>query len=139
MKWRIPVLMAAGALGGYLGFLVADRELPLQILDMKPTVERVSPGDTLRVQYQVFRYRDCRMHVTRLIFDSERTMHVIAELDLPSGLPLGNDFLTTPVPVPLTATKGPAKYRIIVSYACNPLQRLWPLVAPPREVSFEII
>jgi hypothetical protein len=42
------------------------------------------------------------------------------------------------VPIPASATPGPATYRIITSYVCNAIHNLWPIVVTPPDVHFEI-
>jgi hypothetical protein len=127
-----------GMFGAWLGFLTIDREVPTVTYDARAITPVVSPGGELRVAYKMFRRRSCETNVDRFIFDSENVRHVLSDLSFNAGLPIGQDSYTVPVKVPDIAKKGRAVYRVTSSYVCNPIQRLWPIVGPAREIQFEI-
>ena len=142
-SWRYRLALAASItsmafLGGWLGFLAGDRDLPTVTYVAMALTPEVAPGADFRVKYVMRRIRSCEVHVDRFIFDGENIRHVLPSLELNAGLRLGEDQYTVPVRVPESAKPGRARYSVTSSYICNPLQRLWPIVGQQRDIWFDI-
>ncbi|MEP9376222.1 hypothetical protein ABLE91_05890 [Aquabacter sp. CN5-332] len=137
---RTIVWLVAGATGAYLCSLVIDREPPVIVTDSRLITPQVEPGGTLKVEVEIFRTRRCETSIDRFIFDSQGGRHILEPLELRSaGGARGEERYTNLIPVPLDAAPGPARYRSSATYRCNPLHRLSPITAEPREVQFEIM
>jgi hypothetical protein len=136
--WLGLSVAAMAFLGGWLGFLAGDRDIPTTTYSAQTLTPEVAPGGVFRVSYTMRRHRSCETHVDRFIYDSENTRHVLPPLDFNPGLRLGQDEYTVPVKVPEEAKRGPARYSVVSTYICNPLQKLWPIIGEQREIRFEI-
>lgn len=120
-----------------------DRKPPLELVGWN--IERpVYPGGPLRITLAVQRdmSRECDATVSRHIQDGRgfrfdlpqlvMDSHAIAALQ--ASLRDENRIL---VQMPDDAAPGPAKYVSALSYACNPVHRLWPMRVR-HELPFEI-
>jgi hypothetical protein len=139
VKYRLVFLFAlvsAALLGGWLGALAADRDLPTVVYSAEPVHPSVAAGGELRIDYVVRRIRSCNVSIDRFIYDRFKTRYELEDLNVNAGLPLGEDRFVQPVKVPLGVEPGPAIYRTASTYICNPLQRLWPIYAGTRDIGF---
>lgn len=140
MMWRITTLVAAGMLGGYIGFMASDRDVPIQYKSMAPTKEFVFKGTDLVIKHEALRRRSCATVVNRLIFDNHQERHVIPDLIFPEGLlPVGQDTFTVSITIPEKAAPGEATYRVVRHYKCNLLHNFWPITDGPYEFKFIIV
>jgi hypothetical protein len=141
VKYRVVflfALVAAALLGGWLGALAADRDMPTIIYSAEPTNPIVAAGGELRVDYVVRRLRSCNVSIDRFVIDKFKTRYELEDLNVNAGLPLGEDHFVQPIRVPPDAEPGPAVYRTASTYVCNPLQRLWPITGGVRDINFII-
>jgi hypothetical protein len=141
VKYRLVFLFAlisAALMGGWLGALAADRDLPTIVYSAEPVTPIVAAGGELRIDYVVRRLRSCSVSIDRFIYDKFKTRYELDDLNVNAGLPLGEDRFVQPVKVPLGLEPGPAVYRTASTYTCNPLQRLWPITGGARDISFII-
>ena len=139
MITKIVALAVAGFVGGWLGFSVSDRDVPVLIHSMSAAPAAASPGETVRMQYEATRVRSCATHVERLLFAADGQRFVLPDLEFASGtLPIGLDRFAVPTAVPLGTPFGRATYRTINCYACNPSHRIWPICDNPRDIPFTV-
>lgn len=142
VMWRIvPLTLLTGMAAAVCAFWAMDREPPV-VLAGAPQAEtpEVAPGEIFYARYTFFRKKSCTTHVDRFLMDATRVRFVVSSLDFPAGaLKEGWDDARVPALIPLTAAPGPAVYWTINSYMCNPFHRLFPIVAPPREIKFTIL
>lgn len=132
------VLLVIGGISGVLGLWVQDTSPPLASLQVAPVQKIVAPGETLKIRYEVERYRSCASRIDRILLDSERIRFTLEDLDYAAAPgPLGRDTFVTDVPIPRAFSQGPAIYRVISRYECNLLHRLWPIVLT-RDIAFEV-
>jgi len=142
------ILFTIGVLSAVvLGYWTQDRDIPVELGNIRASTAYVSPGGTLRIHIEANRNRNCRVHLEHTIFDGLNGRHTLPDDDfiIDPG-PLGKDVYEIVLTVPRTAAEGSARYRSNRAYYCNPLQRIlgWPIVSPPFEstvndVPFQII
>ena len=86
-------------------------------------------GGTLVVTYTVERHRSCPYKVDRLVRTSNGAMVPLVDDEwAASPGSLGRDVYKVYVALPLSVDPGPASYRVILSYRCNLLQYLYPII-----------
>lgn len=119
-----------------MGSLAADRDLPVVVYTAEASSPIVAPGSELRIEYTLLRKRSCEVSSDRFIIDSKKTRHELPDLNIRAGLDIGQDHYFVPVDVKPEVAPGPAVYRTITSYICNPLQRVFPISAGQRDISF---
>jgi hypothetical protein len=138
MIFRVVTLISFGMIGGWLGWMANDRQIPVRYYSTE-VINTPKPGQALRVKSVVWRDKSCYTSVYRLIFDDEGHRHVVNDLEFPAGvLPLGNDTFVAPVPISAEASDGPGIYRVVRKYRCNLLQWIWPIEDGPHDVQFTI-
>lgn len=125
---------------GIAGVMVSDRQLPVTVLSRRVLTPEVEPGGVLRIAYSIERSKACRTLAERLIIDADGTRHILPDLDFEAlGNPGSDDFVSQ-VGVPINAAPGPAKFRAVTSYACNPVQRfIWPITVVAPDQNFVIL
>lgn len=139
MKHRMAIYFSVFVLwvvGGWLGSLASDREVPVLIYTAEASSPIVSPGSELRIEYTLLRRRSCEVSSDRFIIDSRKTRHELPDLNIKAGLDIGQDHYFVPVEVKPEVATGPAVYRTITSYVCNPMQRIFPIRAGQRDITF---
>jgi hypothetical protein len=134
----ILLLIIFGMFGGWLGFMVNDRQVPVRFYATEVT-NSPQPGTALRVRSTVWRDKSCNTRVFRAIYDKDNRRFVTNDLDFPAGvLPIGNDTFVAPIPISLEAEPGPAVYRVHRKYRCNVLQWIFPVEDGPHDYQFTI-
>ncbi|AWN43186.1 hypothetical protein [Methylobacterium durans] len=130
------ILLAAGT----LAWFAADRKLPVEIVSTDVLTPVVKPGGKLIVQTRIRYLRECNTHVDRAIYDSHTHRRFLPDIDYerpPQGL--GEFTYTSEIDVPDFFGSGPAEFRAVPIYACNPLQRYyWPITRDDIVVPFEV-
>lgn len=138
MIWRAITLVSCGVIGGWLGWMASEREIPVKYKESE-VVNSPKPGESLRMRHRVWRDKSCNTIVYRLIFDKDGDRYIIPDLDFPGGvLPLGDDTFYVPVPISSVADPGPATYRVLRKYRCNWLHWVFPIVDGPFDYRFVI-
>jgi hypothetical protein len=138
MIWRAATLVSCGVIGGWLGWMASDRNLPVKYYSTE-IVNSPSPGDTLRVKHVIWRDRSCDTVIYRLIFDHNDRRYIVPDLEFATGvLPLGHDTFVAPVPVSPEAAPGPAIYRAVRRYRCNWVHWIFPIMDGPFNYPFTI-
>lgn len=144
MKWATRALIAGVSVSLFFwatvaGVMVADRAVPTTVLSSTVLTPEVAQGGLLRIDYQVYRLRTCRVLIERVIFDGEGNRVILPDVDFESAGPVGVDHYVSPTVVPLAAAVGKAKYRVTLSYYCNVIHRLfWPIVDVRPDLEFYI-
>lgn len=140
MIWKALSVIGFAGTAGLLGVWAGDREPPTVSADLRPVSVEVPPGGELKVRYTVFRTRSCPLRVERMLFDSTGTRYILPSTEFSSAPgPLGNDSYISMVPLPINISPGPARYRAITIYKCNPIHSIWPIVAQAQDVEFMVI
>lgn len=138
MIWRSVTLVSCGIVGGWLGWLASERDVPVKYEATEMT-NSPKPGETLRARHVVWRDKSCKTTVYRLVFDKDGDRFIVPDLEFPAGvLPLGRDTFVAPVPISPQADPGPATYRAVREYRCNILHYIWPIKDGPFDYGFRI-
>lgn len=98
---------------------------------------RVMQGDFLQIDYDVTWSSSCDIVAFRYIIDEMQVEWPITAQE--RKVEQGPQKFTIRIPVPMAAAPGSAVYRGTIRFACNPLQRFFPLEQNLRERQFEII
>ena len=123
------VLILAAFWSGVLGFWASDRSPPVKVLSAEAINSPVRAGQDLLVRWDIDRLESCHANVDRMIVDEQRVVYTLEDVDFKAGLgPTGHDYVLTATTVPQQAGIGPAKYRVVVAYRCNPTHAIWPIV-----------
>ncbi len=135
MKYVLIILVAV--LAGIVGVWTGDREPPVTITSVK--IPDQSAGDSLQINIALERHRACRVSITRVIYDAQRTRFTTAETnyDAPPG-PMGYDSYRVIVKLNSGLAVGPGQYSSILTFVCNPFHLLFPIVVRTPEVPFLI-
>lgn len=104
------------------------------------------PGDQLTVEWTMKTSRVCSGWVQREIIDSQG---VICNYDKQPAIRRDQlsaqqkdwkgDRLSRSFPLCARAAPGPARYRALTCYECNPLQHWWPICVRTPDIGFEIL
>lgn len=138
MIWRSVTLISCGIVGGWLGYLASERDVPVKYQGTE-ILNSPQPGEVLRIRHAVWRDKSCATAVYRLIFDKDQHRFIVPDLDFPVGvLPLGADTFVVPVPVSSQAEPGPATYRAVRYYRCNWVHWVFPIREGPIDYAFTI-
>lgn len=138
MIFRSVTLIACGIVGGWLGWMASERDVPVKY-HANEVVNSPRPGEPLRVRHVVVRNKSCQTTVYRLIFDKEGDRFIVPDLEFAAGvLPFGADTFIVPVPISPEADPGPATYRALRKYRCNLLHWIWPIIDGPFDYQFTI-
>ncbi|WP_428029832.1 hypothetical protein [Ancylobacter sp.] len=138
MIWRVITLTSLALLAGWAGWQVSDRSPPVVVYSAKPEGPAVA-GGPLRIAYTLNRLRQCDTIVDRMVVDSRQTRFILDPLVFATGAgPIGQEQYVSVVNVPVQAAPGPAIYRTTSRFTCSPINALWPIYAPSREIGFVI-
>lgn len=138
MIWRCLALAPVALVAGVLGLWISDGQPPVVTIHAEPLHPIVRPGGTLEIEYHVERYRSCSSRIERILLDSRRVRTNLDDLDYAAAPgPIGRDIYIARIPIPSTFATGPAFYRIINRFVCNPVHSLRPIVTT-REIAFVV-
>lgn len=115
------------------------------IIDREPVASSVSEvlsadvrqGDFLQIDYDVVWASRCEIVAFRYIIDEMQVEWPISRSE--RVVEKGRQKFTIRVPVPMAAAPGKAVYKGTLRFACNPMQRLFPLEQDLRPREFTII
>lgn len=103
------------------------------------------PGDPVSVEWKLTIHRVCDGWVQREVIDSQGVICVYERQpairrDQLFGQQKGSeaDRLNRQFRICERAATGPARYRAITCYECNPLQRWWPVCTRTPDINFTI-
>lgn len=106
-----------------------DRALPV---DQRENVAMgpVVAGEDALIRSTVIRNRRCFTTLERYVFDAARIRFVIEPQSFSAVGPLGvADTFSQHVPIPANARPGEGTVRFVISWQCNPLHSVWPIVS----------
>jgi hypothetical protein len=116
---------------------IVDRN-PLESSHSEVVTKSVHPGDSFSITYQLKWKTSCTVRGYRFVIDSANQQYTIAP-DERRVSPLDHPQFTINIPIPDTATAGPAKYRATIIFACNPYQQLFPIEREVEDEDFVIL
>lgn len=140
-KWEMRLHRAIGiSIACLLAYWAIDRANPAPNAQ-PPKLETpyVRNGDELKISYVVDRKRECPVVIYRTIIDATKVRWELETYNLASAGPVGHDEYTRAVVVPWKTADGPAKYRVVLVYTCNPLHTIVPLIVRLPDIDFEIM
>lgn len=129
-----------------LPFIVVSVVGALWVNDRAPPVETIrqealnspKPGEELVVLYEVVRTRQCAAMIERTIFDGQNGRHLLPDIGRLAAGPIGRQEYQVKPRIPENAEPGPSRYRVTISYKCNPLHVVWPITVLAADVMFTI-
>lgn len=125
--------------GGQLGYWVQDDVAPTTILRAEVIPLKPYPGGEVHIRYFIRRYRSCNTRVERTLYDAKQLRIPLPERSFSASPgPVGDDSYVVSVPLMASISPGPATYRIITTYICNPFHNIWPIVVTSPDVHFTI-
>lgn len=132
------------ALFGPALWMVLDRDPPFVVTNGR--VDPITPvvNSSISVTWDVHPVRSCQPSssatVTRAIVDSKGVKHVYAPVPAVYGTPAQREVgeIHRMIPLPNNII-GPARYSSVACYACNPIQKYWPICIELPEIPFEIV
>jgi hypothetical protein len=83
--------------------------------------------------------RICPGHIVRIITDESGARVTYDPTPAAMDIHLGDKYMDRTFFLPPNLKPGPHFYKNVGYYACNPLQRFWPLVVETRAVPFEVV
>lgn len=108
-------------------YWLTDREVPVEIIEARVLNPNVAIDQDLLVYYEVDRHRVCPTIAQRTVYDGAGVeIKYMPDIRAAFG-PEGRDKSTFRLHIPPGASPGTARYRVVVSYFCNPMHRLFPL------------
>lgn len=134
-------LIFAFALSGYIGWMAQDRAAPTSILVSRVLTPITAPGALLKVEFEVYRHKNCQVDLEQILFDSQKVRYILDVLSYTVAPgDVGHETFVIPVEVPKSFAEGPARYRAVRAYRCNALQHWlnWPIVVITPDVSFQV-
>lgn len=127
--WQAAMLLAAGGIAATLGLWVSDKSPPVTTLGVTPLNPVVAPGEALKVRYELERTRSCASRVDRVLFDGMGQRFDLADTEYAAAPgPIGRDGYTVRVDIPRSFADGSSVYRTVITYRCNLLHELWPII-----------
>ena len=135
---RTCIAIITGLLAAYLGYMVGDREVPF----VQQWAEEAPPnpveGQEIVITWHGARYRQCPGTVKRTIVDYCKEVHTLEPVPAINQPGDTDGTFTRAFRVPAHIAHGPAEYRAVTEFVCNPLQRWWPIVSPGIPVKMNI-
>lgn len=119
--------------------MIYDREPPVVVLSVEADLDEVPQGGQLIVRYTVERLRDCSQTTERTLWDGEGEQYRLDSSSRQSTGPLGVQSYRRVVPIPASAAAGLSRYRVVISYECNPMHRIWPIKLVVADIVFWIV
>ena len=98
----------------------------------------VPAGGTLHHTSRVFRFKVCPTRLERSVVDSSGVRFEVPDVDWQAFGDLGEDTFTQIVTIDPRAAAGSAHFEAVLTYRCNPLQLIWPVVVRRHSRAFEI-
>lgn len=127
---------------GWITYCAMDRAPPTIVTEMVPSSGRVKAGETIDIHFFVSRNAISEQKAESYLFDG-------AEVRWPYPTSpyrvindtIGEDHFKVRRIIPIGATPGRARYRVVMYYArpMNPVHKIWPVVVVPDDVEFDIV
>lgn len=99
---------------------------------------QVEAGGYLVIHSRLYRSKVCRGWIERRMYDGIG-VETSFDPDMQERQYLGSEERKVRVPVPITASPGPAIYRSRACWQCNPLQKVLPHCEDLQPLSFTIL
>jgi hypothetical protein len=125
-----------------LGYWAQDWDDPITDYKAQMVTTQAEQGSMLKVRHSFIRRRKCHVHLEQFVFDGDGVRTIFPDEDYTvSPGQLGEDNFVTAVQLPLTTAIGPARYRAVRSYTCNPLQTLLqlPIIVISPDLKFDVV
>jgi len=139
--WRVIVPFSFLVVIGSLVVWYFDTAPPLTIATVEVRTYAVPRGGELTIDYQIEQHRACPGSLQRVIVDSQDVVQFVEPQDFSATAASRLRRLTVSVPVPVGAATGIARYQAVLSFECNPLQRLFGKTIEVRTpaIEFEVL
>jgi hypothetical protein len=122
-----------------ISFWVFDRSSPVVIEKAYiASPQPLIPGKPFRIGYRVIRERLCPFTAEPVMFDGGDLRHTWGGERFASGGAQGKDDYFIERIMPPGAKDGVGTYFAVLSYECNPVQKLWPVRIQTPAVTFVI-
>lgn len=125
--WTGLVLLSLATIGVTIALWWTDQMPPIEIVDVKAREGTVIRGGFLTLEYKTLTRRACEGVSQRIIVDSQEVLQLIEPTTVrisEQDVSRKRSRATVIIPVPYGAAVGPARYQAVLSFQCNPLQRL---------------
>lgn len=142
--WAIRIIFwgGLGLICWQLGWWTADRTPPTDMIERIVETPQVPQGGTLRVRAVFVPTKNCQIHADRFLIDrTDAIFPILPPTDFAAGnaaIGLEESYVTR-VHIPKEMALGPATYRAITTYWCNPIHHIWPITREPQDVRFEVV
>lgn len=128
------VLLCAFALAAGLA---SDRAPPVIVLSSAIGASAPVGGDLVQTT-RVYRTKVCHTTLERGIIDAAGVRFDAPDLDWSAIGDTGEDVISQLVPIDPRAVPGRASLEVVLTYRCNPLHFVWPIVVRRAPRPFEI-
>lgn len=135
---NIAAAIFAVTVAGTPVYWVLDRQPPVEVFSTKVLTPTVMQGGDLLISYDFDRKRVCNTTVQRSLFDGANVEFDYVPDTRDAFGPIQHDTTVSKVQIPTGASPGPARFRSVVSYRCNPLHWWFPVIVVTADQSFEI-
>lgn len=128
---------------GPIMWWLADREPPYTLSDPKLSADQIHAGEEFSIEWTLsLTRRGCEGSFARYIVDSHRVVWAFAAArsafaNMQHGRYRVNS--QTKVTLPRGIAPGPAEVFTVTTFHCNPMQRVWPLLAEQPKVRLTIL
>lgn len=125
--WTGIVLLSVVTIGVSIARWWSDARPPVEILNVKAREKTVMRGGILVLEYETRTHRACEGISQRVIVDSQEFLQLIEPTTVhisEQDVSPKRNRATVIIPVPYGAAVGPARYQAVLSFQCNPLQRV---------------
>lgn len=124
-----------------LGYWIQDRDPPTNLIAITIDNDPVMRGGVIKVRHNFIRNRACHVRLQQFVWDSQNQRLVIpAEEYIADPGAIGEENFLTFARLPVDMHPGPARYRAVRAYYCNPLHSWadWPIILAAPDVEFNI-
>ena len=145
VRHNVAAAFVSVAIVAPLMWMLLDRDPPYTDHVGTITPADPAPGDWITVDWKLTVHRVCHGWVQREIVDSQGVIcnydkQPAIRRDQLSNQQMGSppDRLNRSFPLCDRAAPGPARYRALTCYQCNPLQKWWPICVRTPNIQFTI-
>lgn len=138
--WRSALVAAPFAVLLYwLVTAFLDRAPPIIYEGAKATSASVAQGQSIEIEFRVFRLRICEGSAKRWLYDAAGEKHAIPSYTVGPRPLAGLDTYRRTITIPEAASVGQATYQVELSYVCNLIHRLgWPIFVKSPPIRFDV-
>lgn len=134
---RFTIIMSALLLVGLPMFWALDNAPPYAWKNGEVVPDPAPDGSQISVHWTLQINRICPGLIQRQIIDARDEVHNYDPVPAADREDVSPEFWVT-FKLPLGLPRGSAKYRVHATYACNPLQRFWPIHVTTPEIAFTL-